>query len=57
MKLATINGLSLICVKKYNLGLEFSLKILETVMLLFGEKRSELYKAILEYSRKFVFTL
>ena len=47
MKIATINGLSLICSKKYDLGLEFSLKILETVMILFGEKRSELYKAIL----------
>jgi len=47
MKIATINGLSLICSKKYDLGLEFSLKILETVMILFGERRSELYKAIL----------
>lgn len=47
MKIATINGLGTIFMKKYEVDVNFSLKILETVMLLFGEKRPEIYKAII----------
>lgn len=57
MKIATIHGITAIYTKKIGIEMEFSLGVLEVVLMLLYEKRQELYKAIVEFCRRFVFAV
>lgn len=58
IKLATIYGLAQIILKK-DLTLEkpFLQEVFELVLILLKEKKHEIYKAVIDYSKKYLFKL
>lgn len=57
VKVATIHGITAIYTKKLDIEMEFSLGILEIVLMLLYEKRHEIYKSIVDFCRRFVFSV
>lgn len=54
-KISTLHGLAQIYNKKFEVDMEFSIGILEIVLMLLYEQRSEIYKAVVDFCRRFIF--
>lgn len=55
-KVSTLSGLAQIFQKKYELPMDFSLGILEIVLMMLYQEKTEIYKAAVDFSRRFIFS-
>jgi hypothetical protein len=56
-KVATLNGLALVYERRYEISVEFSLGVMEIVVMLLYEGSGDLYRSVVGFAKKFTMAL